>query len=410
MSVRYRPVEIPPITKENFMFIQVNRDLMISLFLSVFIMWFHFDSTLPDKSSTSCEEITEENVDECLRLNHIQVLGTHNSYKLAPTEKLARLMNAESPGRAIGILYEHRPLIEQFSKLQIRQIELDVFADPDGGLFAEPLGAIKSNDQRFIRPHEMFQPGFKVLHVQDTDYRSTCLTLQSCLLEVRQWSLNNPNHLPLAILIEVKDGTPEPRGNFTFQEAVRVDESNIFGIDEEIWSVFETGHVITPDDVRGEHSTLEEAILTDGWPTLGESRGRILFMLDNEGSHRDAYLSRSDILENRVMFTSSDPGQPSAGFIKMNNALGGHELIYERVQAGYLVRTRSDIPAREAITGDTARRENALNSGAQYISTDYPEVSPFGTGYIVTLPGAKGPARCNPVTAPPGCENHLITE
>ncbi|MCC5907460.1 MAG: phosphatidylinositol-specific phospholipase C1-like protein [Balneolaceae bacterium] len=392
------------------MFIHIKRDLLISFCMSFFILWLNVHTTSSEKTANDCDEITEENVDDCIRLNQIQVLGTHNSYKLAPTEKLAKLMNAESPGRAIGILYEHRPLIEQFSELQIRQIELDIFADPDGGLFAEPLGAIKSDDQRFIRPNEMYQPGYKVLHVQDTDYRSTCLTLQSCLLEVRQWSLNNPDHLPLAILIEVKDNTPDDRGDFTFQEAVRVDEWNIFDIDDEIWSVFEPGHVITPDDVRGNHTTLEEAILADGWPTLAESRGRILFMLDNEGSHRDAYLSRSEILENRVMFTSSEPGEPSAGFIKMNNALEGYELIHERVQAGYLIRTRSDIPAQEAISGDTTRRENALNSGAQYISTDYPEPSPFGTGYIVALPGAEGPARCNPVSAPPGCENHLITE
>jgi len=393
------------------MFILIKkRDLLISFCISFFMLWLNIHTTSSDKTANDCEVITEENVDDCIRLNHIQVLGTHNSYKLAPTEKLAKLMNAESPGRAIGILYEHRPLIEQFSKLQIRQIELDIFADPDGGLFAEPLGAIKSDDQQFIRPYEMYQPGYKVLHVQDTDYRSTCLTLQSCLLEVRQWSLNNPDHLPLAILIEVKDGTPDNRGDFSFQEAVRVDESNIFDIDDEIWSVFDPNHVITPDEVRGNHTTLEEAILTDGWPALAESRGRILFMLDNEGSHRDAYLSRSEILENRVMFTSSEPGQPSAGFIKMNNALDGYELIHERVRAGYLIRTRSDIPAQEAISGDTTRRENALNSGAQYISTDYPEPSPFGTGYIVTLPGTEGPARCNPVSAPPGCENYLITE
>jgi hypothetical protein len=392
------------------MYIQVNRDLMISFLLSALMIGLHFDTTLSDKALNSCEELTEENADDCLRLNQIQVLGTHNSYKLAPTEKLARLMNAESPGRAIGILYEHRPLIEQFEKLGIRQIELDVFADPDGGLFAEPLGAIKSGDQPFIRHHEMYEPGFKVLHVQDTDYRSTCLTLRTCLKEVRQWSSNNPSHLPVMILIEVKDGTPEDRDEFSFQEAVPVDESNIFDIDDEIREIFEPEHIITPDDVRGNHATLEEAILADGWPTLSESRGRVLFALDNEGSHRDAYLSRSDILEGRVMFTSSEPGEPSAGFIKMNNALDGHELIHERIEAGYLIRTRADIPAREAISGDTTRRDNALWSGAQYVSTDYPEPSPFGTGYMVTLPGTDAPARCNPVSAPPGCKNHLIKE
>ena len=36
--------------------------------------------------------------------------------------------------------YGHRPLPEQLSRLGIRQVELDIFADPKGGLFAEPRG------------------------------------------------------------------------------------------------------------------------------------------------------------------------------------------------------------------------------------------------------------------------------
>lgn len=35
-------------------------------------------------------------------------------------------------------------------------------------------------------------PGFKVLHVQDVDYETTCPTLVGCLEEVRDWSLGAP--------------------------------------------------------------------------------------------------------------------------------------------------------------------------------------------------------------------------
>lgn len=111
------------------------------------------------------------------------------------------------------------------------------------------------------------------------------------------------------------------------------------------------------------------------------------------------------------MFTSSPPGERTGGFIKMNEAIDDHERIRSYVEQGYLVRTRSDIPLHEARTGDPTRRQAAFGSGAQFISTDYPEPSPFGSGYIVTLPQAEGrPARCNPISAPPGCRAEWIVE
>ena len=35
--------------------------------------------------------------------------------------------------------------------------------------------------------------------------------------------------------------------------------------------------VLTPDDVRGHHATLPEAITQDGWPTLDSARGQVIF-------------------------------------------------------------------------------------------------------------------------------------
>lgn len=371
------------------------------------------ETEIKDRSSRAidCETITPENHEDCIRLNHIQVLGTHNSYKLEAVDELVEELNKVIPGWSRDIEYGHRSLTEQLEELGIRQLELDIFADPaPGGLYAESSGALLAGDEDFIRPAELLEPGYKVLHIQDIDYRSNCLTLISCLEEVKAWSVQNPNHLPLMIMIELKDNIREDWGPITFTEPVEIDESNIFEVDEEIRTVFEDEHIITPDDIRGEFDTLEDAILEKGWPTLAESRGKVLFALDNTGSHRDAYLSQSAVLDKRIMFVSSEPGQPSSAFIKMNNALRDRNLIRDYVERGYLVRTRSDIPTNEARSGDTTRREHALGSGAQYISTDYPEESPFGSGYIVKLPDAVDPGICNPVSAPDDCENSWITE
>ena len=60
-------------------------------------------------------------------------------------------------------------------------------------------------------------------------------------------------------------------------------------LDAEIRSVFRPGEMITPDDVRGDAPTLNAAIRTKGWPTLGQARGKVVFLLDQKhAAFRDA--------------------------------------------------------------------------------------------------------------------------
>ena len=392
---------------------QTNTCQTFSFIFILAVLLSFFDSSCKSGDNVNVEfedEITAGNADQCIRLNHIQVLGTHNSYKLKPAQALIDQLDQYNEGWATGLEYEHRSLTEQLEELGIRKFELDIFADTSGGRFAEPAGAELINDQEFLGSEEMMEPGFKVVHIQDIDYQTTCRVLTGCLMEIRDWSAENPNHLPIMIMLEVKDGTPEARGSLSFTEALPIDESIIYDIDEEVWSVFSQEHVITPDDVRGEFESLEQAILENGWPALAQSRGKVLFALDNTNRIRDLYLSESPILENRALFVSSRPGQPSAAFIKMNNVFDEEEDIREFSSQGYLIRTRADIPTTEARSGDTTRRDLALESGAHYISTDYPEPSPFDSTYIVKLPGAESPGRCNPVSAPETCENSYIKE
>ena len=106
-----------------------------------------------------------------------------------------------------------------------------------------------------------------------------------------------------------------------------------------------------------------------------------------------------------MLFVSAEPGTSASAFLKMNEAVGAAGArIRPLAEAGYIIRTRADEPGKEARTGDTTRRDAAFRSGAHFVSTDYPEVSPYGSGYLARLPGApEAAARCNPVTAPAGC-------
>lgn len=339
--------------------------------------------------------------DGTLRLNHIQVLGSHNSYHIQPKPDLFAAIEALVPPLARAWEYTHLPLAEQFSDQGIRQIELDVFADPEGGLYAN-RGATEllTGDGASGIP-ELDEPGFKVLHVQDLDFESTCWTFIQCLEEVRDWSTAHPDHAPLTILVEAKaDPIDAP---FETVVPIPFDSAQFDALDAEIRSVFAPGHVITPDEVRGSHDTLEQAILQDGWPTLGASRGRILFALDNGGSTKAAYVEGHPSLRDRVLFVSAEPGEDEAAFVKLNSAIGSFDRIQELVALGFIVRTRADGDTEEARTGDTTKRDTAIESGAQFVSTDYPVPNPdFGTGYMVEIPGGM-PARCNPISAPADC-------
>lgn len=340
-----------------------------------------------------------------LRLNDIQVVGTHNSYHLeaSPAESVVR-RNAgfdDSP-----LAYSHASLTEQLEAQGVRQLELDLFADPIGGRYARP----KLRRLAAEGPYDpaMLEAGTKVLHIQDYDYRSNCLTLVRCLHEVREWSRAHPRHVPLAVLLEFKDARLPvglPAAVPLPWTAARMDH-----VDAEIRSVFRPQELIVPDDVRDGRRTLRASVLRNGWPPLHRARGRVMFLMENREPHRSRYLTGHPRLAGRVMFTASAPGRSDAAFIQVEDPRGaGLPRIRRLVRRGFVVRTRADADTVQARRNDTGRSVSALSSGAHWVSTDYPAAgmaTRFASPYLVQLPGGAF-ARCNPVTAPPHCPTGL---
>ncbi len=330
------------------------------------------------------------------RLNNLQYLGTHNSYHIQPRKELFDLLLAFDRDLILTLEYTHIPLTDQFNSQGIRQIELDIFYDPEGGLYAERQERTLFEEDPASGIPELDEPGLKVLHVQEVDYETTCYTFVSCLEEVKAWSDANSGHLPIMVLVEAKDDEiPDPL-NLGFVIPLPFDKEALDSIDEEIRSVFPDEQVILPDDVRGDAVTLELAVLEQGWPPLSEARGRVIFALDNGGAKRDMYIEGHASLEGRVLFTDSPTGTPEAAFMKRNNPLSEPGRIEELVAQGYLVRTRADADTQQARDNDPTQRDAALASGAHYISTDYPVPNPEFSSYFVEIPG-DGIARCNPV-------------
>jgi hypothetical protein len=346
--------------------------------------------------------------EQTLRMNQIQVLGTHNSYHIQPRDEILEAL-ALFQGQAVAdsLEYTALPLREQLDR-GVRQLELDLFADPEGGLYANRRGLIVIGDDPASGIPALDEPGTKVLHVQDVDFETHCLTFIACLEELRAWSDSYPGHLPVIVMLEGKDEPiPDPLDlGFTVPLAFGPEE--LATLETEILQVFPRERLVKPDDVRGDLDTLEEAVLNGGWPTLKHSRGKFMFTLLNGGDTRAHYLEGNPSLEGRIMFTSSVVGEPSAAWFRVDDALNDFQEIRNLVAAGYIVRTRADADTVQAREGDYALQDAAWDSGGQTVSTDYVVPDPdFGTGYKAEVPGGYV-GRCNPISAPPDCNSDLI--
>jgi len=337
-------------------------------------------------------------MDANLHLNDILVVGTHNSYKQAIDPKIMALIASRSPQIAASIDYSHIPLDQQLDD-GARALELDVAYDPKGGLFAHPLGPLLTGVALPAGYSDiMMKPGFKVMHAQDFDFVSSCVTFVSCLQIIKAWSQAHPDHVPILITLNAKDDSPVAIGT----QALKFDTAAFDALDAEIASVFSPAELITPDQVQGDYPTLREAVLEHGWPTLGAARGKFLFALDEDEPKISLYRAGRKSLEGRMMFVNAPEDSPAAAYLTLNEALTDTAHITKDVKAGFLVRTRADADTVEARKNDTARREAALASGAQYVSTDYMEPDARFGPYQVRLPGA-AIALCNQQRAPERC-------
>jgi len=366
-------------------------------------------------------------LDPDLRINQIQVVGTHNSYAMPVDSRLLAMVDPilghaistfagklppeqramfreEHPNDVSltdGLGYRHPDLTTQLDE-GMRSLEIDVNPDPAGGNFADPAGyrllrARGVTDPLPFDAQAMAAPGYKVLHIPDIDFRSHCPVFKQCLAQIRDWSDAHPDHVPLFLVVEAKTSDlpilPDPTHTVPFSPAL------FDALDEEIRSVLGRDRLITPDDVRGAHPTLNAAIRAGGWPTLRQARGKIVILMitaDGESSTQ-GYLAGHPSLRGRLAFLRAEPGEDHAAFLMFDNALVRGAPIRDYVRQGYIVRTRSDIEAYEAKTNDTTRADAAFASGAQIVSTDFEHPgNAFGTAYVVRLPGG-GIARPDPL-------------
>jgi hypothetical protein len=300
-------------------------------------------------------------LDDTLRTNQVQVLATHNSYHIQQDTPI------QSPP---DMQYTHPPLGQQLD-LGVRGFELDVVNAPDGS--------------------------FPVMHTPVVNATSNCTPLAQCLQVVRTWSAGHPGHVPIFILVQPNTGASDRALDPSLRQW---DAAGLDQLDAAVRSSLGR-QLITPDSVRGKAKTLRGAVTGKGWPTLAKTRGKIMVVLSRAGAIRDTFLQGHPSLQGRAMFVTASARSPAAAVIKMDVPV--EVRIRQLVKQGFIVRTLADGGLVEARNNDVTRRDLALRSGAQIVSTDFEVAVPaIGGDYVVQIPDGT-PARCNPVNAPKNC-------
>ena len=298
-------------------------------------------------------------LDDRLRLNEIQMKGSHKSNHLRP------LNNSD-----LQLQYDLPTLTDQFTKFGVRAVEID-FHYVDGEFWA--------------------------YHLAGTDDRASCMRLRQCLQEIRSWSEANPGHHPIFIFLE-------PRDEEDAQKVV----NHLEELEALVIASWPREKVLTPDDVSGKYADVQSAIRDRGWPTLRQTRGKAIFVMYAFNQTPYEYAHQGNDLWGRRMFvTFADMGWRHAGILAMDSAVEQEQQIKKAVANGFIVRTRSDdLPDRGR--DFWTKRAAALRSGAQVVLTDYPDPN-YIPGYNMSVPGGT-PSRCNPIAIPAVCESLQVED
>jgi len=283
-----------------------------------------------------------------LRLNEIQLLATHNSYKKYGSAIAKFLVGVvESFEEAESMKYGFNDLTDQLNH-GVRSFELDL--------------RYRSGD-------------FEVTHVPLVDNSSTVPKFDLALEEIRLWSDHNPGHIPIIVLLELKGDwmiLDPALSDFTGAELIELDDL----IKEEFGD-----QLFTPADMIGSHDSLRQAVTKDGWPLLNDLLGQVIFFL-HPGQYTEPFMQARPDFKTMGMFPAARDGDSDyASFIIHNNP---HDLEYinELVASNYIVRTRLDSSLQIC----PERFQNGLLSGAQILTTDFgPNHHVRDTDYVAYL-------------------------
>lgn len=305
----------------------------------------------------------EAELEAGIKFNELSFIATHNSYQTAATEPLKKIYNNIS-FLTFGLVAEGKAdfcsesLTNQLN-CGIRSLEMDF--------------------EIFDRNGEI---SFTCMHSPHLDMTTSCYDFSLGLKEIAMWSDNNPDHLPITIIVEPK------------AIAIPLEDMRFFNIDyaDELDGMFrETlgDKLFTPADMLRDYNSFGEMRAADDWCKVEDMLGKILILLHEGGTTQD-YIDLDPSFKSQAMFPmlrQRDIERDCASFIICNDphktAESNEEIIIEKK---LIVRTMVDS------YGSVSQKdlEAAFSTDAQILSTDYPIRTDLTEGsYVVTFEGYK---------------------
>jgi hypothetical protein len=324
-----------------------------------FILGRHADVKAQERRVTALEPgaappvalVEDRAVADGTPFDRMRVIATHNSYHRQADGLRMFFIGLVQPGEPAKLAYSHAALTAQLNA-GVRSFELDV---------------------------RLRAGAFTIAHVPLVDDRTDEPDFGLALREIALWSRTNPRHVPVSILIEIKD-------DYMFLDPglQKIGAPELGALDAVIRR--ELGErLITPDSVRGNGASLAAALQNAGWPTVGALRGKVMVILHQDEKYRQPYVAGHETLEGRAMFTCAPDGAPDAGVAVLDDPARDGTRIAALVARGFIVRTRADGDGEHGAAGLAA----ALASGAQVVSTDYPPAFPASDGYAAAFAGGR---------------------
>jgi calcium-dependent phosphoinositide phospholipase C len=321
--------------------------------------------TLTEQSTVMIDEdrLAVTPLDDSLPLDSLRLVASHNSYHLEPDWIRRVLIGLPEPEEPAKLRYSHQLLWDQLDN-GVRSFELDV----------------RARRNRFT-----------ITHVPLVDNRGPNPDFALALSEIGTWSQRRPGHVPIIVLLELKSDWMFLDPGLKEWDAGALDR-----LDALVASTIPADQLLTPAMVLRDAASLTAAIDRYGWPTLGETRGRIMFVVHTDEAIDPLFVAGDPSLSGRSLFTSqsgetavSDPGSaadnPRPDAIVAIHNDPDPDAIAALTARHLLVRTRADGDG----SATPEQRAAALATGAQIISTDLPPGNPNdpALGVVEFAPG-----------------------
>lgn len=304
----------------------------------------------------------ESELENGLKFNELRYIATHNSYQTKSTDEMKKIYSNLSE-LTFGLVGSGTadfvsPTITEQLNSGIYSMELDV--------------------ETFDRDGEV---SFTCMHSPYLEMGTSCYDFELTLKEISMWSDNNPGHLPITFIVEMKE---------IFIPLENMEWPNI-GYVEELDRVLRKNlgdKLFTPADMLRDYENFAALRADDGWCEVENMRGKVLFLL-HDCNITDDYIDVDGSLRTQAMFPMmeyKDADNKNASFLIMNDPKKEKDHYGEVLDSGFIVRTRAD--KYNEISDE--RRELAFKSGAQIISTDYPVKDGLkADDYYVSFGGTK---------------------